>query len=429
MPWKETDVNELRNKFIDAYKLNEWTMAALCSEFGISRKTGHKWAKRYDVGGRPALETKSSAPLHQANAMSPQMIKTLLDMRGEHPSWGPVKILDKLKILNPEQTWPAASSVGALLQRQGLNQTRQPRPRTPPYTQPLAHATAANDLWCVDFKGWFRTTDGLICNPLTVTDAYSRYILCIQGLYTIHGEGVIPYFKQIFRQYGMPLGIRSDNGSPFASSALAGLTRLSVWWLRLGIRHERIDPGHPEQNGRHERMHRTLKAEATQPPKANLRLQQLEFDRFRLYFDEERPHEAVKHRIPGTVYRASLGHRTADRPTGGGPEENCSGLILNPTAVGRREYPRKLPEWKYASDAEIRRVRSTGEIKWKNELVFVSRALIGERVRLQEIADGQYQLFLGPNLLAVRDRDNENWLPPTNRTPATGRKPRTKGNV
>ena len=269
MPWKERTAVDERKCFMAAWQRREASFSALCRHFGISRPTGYKWLARYSDGGEAGLADQSRAPRQQPRTTPSPMQNQILALRAEHPSWGPRKLLAVLERLEPRQAWPAPSTIGELLRREGLTHARPPRRRTPSYTEPLAHATGPNDLWCTDFKGWFVCGNGERCDPLTLTDAYSRYLLRCRAVPKTDGPHLRQIFEAAFREFGLPLAIRNDNGPPFASTGLAGLSRLSVWWIRLGIRPERIDPGCPEQNGRLERFHQTLKAETAAPPPAS----------------------------------------------------------------------------------------------------------------------------------------------------------------
>jgi transposase InsO family protein len=266
----------------------------------------------------------------------------------------------------PAQHWPAQSTIGDLLQREGLSQRRKRRRRATPTPGGVPPMVAPNEVWCVDFKGWFRTGDGAVCYPLTVTDGFSRYLLCCRAAAPDY-EGCRREFERLFRECCLPQVLLSDNGPPFASLAAGGLSRLSVWWIKLGITPVRIMPGQPQQNGRHERMHKTLKAETAQPPAATLAAQQRRFDDFRAEFNHERPHEALGQAVPAAVY--------------------------TPAA---RPYPARLEDPAYASDFELRRVRSNGEIKWQGELIFIARPLVGEVIGLHEDNDGDAALYFGP---------------------------------
>jgi transposase InsO family protein len=307
-------------------------------------------------------------------AVSQAQAAAIIGGRQEHPRWGPKKLRAKLQEWAPEQSWPALSTIGELLRREGLSARHRRRRQATPSAQPLAAAVGANDVWGIDFKGWFRTQDGARCDPLTVTDAFSRYLLCSQVVSPTEA-GCHRELERVFKQYGLPRRMRSDNGSPFASTGAGGLIRLSVWWVKLGIRPERITPGHPQQNGRHERMHRTLKAETALPPAADLLAQQRRFDQFRAEFNQQRPHEALGQTPPALHY-----------------------------APSPRPYPAKLEDPAYPADYQLRRVRSNGELKWQGELVFIGQALTGEVIGLREDDDnGDAQLYFGPVPLVVID--------------------------
>jgi transposase InsO family protein len=301
--------------------------------------------------------------------------QSVLAMRAEHPTWGPKKLRRRLQDEDKDKRidWPARSTIAELLRRHGLVIPRRPRRRVPPRTQPFAQCGGANDLWCVDFKGWFRTQDGRRCDPLTLTDSFSRYLLRCQAVSDTGGLGVRPIFEAAFRQYGLPRAIRSDNGSPFASRGVGGLSRLSVWWTKLGIRHERIDPGKPQQNGRHERMHRTLKAETARPPATTLRAQQRRFDAFRQEFNDQRPHEALGLDAPAKWYEPSM-----------------------------RPYPEREPQLSYPLDWACRMVRHNGEVKFKG-LFFLGEALVGEPVGFEPVDGRHWRVHFGSLVLGIFD--------------------------
>src|SRR4051812_17187165 len=264
MPWKEPMDERLR--FIATLSESGLEMSEACRLFGVSRKTGYKWLERYKTHGPSGLEDRSRAPKTTPWALGQEVADLLVEARRKHPTWGPRKILDWLRPQHRGLELPAASTVGDLFRRSGLVQSRRRRRKVENQGTPLAHVKAPNDGWCADFKGHFRVGDGQRCDPLTVTDAFSRFLLCCEGMERPTTEYVWPAFETTFREYGLPAAIRTDNGPPFASRGLGGLSRLSVRWVRLGIRLERIKPGNPQQNGRHERMHRTLKAEVVRPP-------------------------------------------------------------------------------------------------------------------------------------------------------------------
>lgn len=375
MPWQEVCPMEERMRFVVALLAEEESMTELCEQFGISRKTGYKLYRRYQQQGAEGLKDRSRAPQVTPWAISQAQAEAIVAVRREHPSWGPKKLRAKLGQRAPQQRWPARSTIGELLRREGLSQARKRRRRAlPSNPSGLRAAVAPNEVWCIDFKGWFRTGDGARCDPLTVTDAFSRYLLCSQVVSAPDTESCRSELERVFREYGLPWVLRSDNGAPFASLGVGGLSRLSVWWVKLGILPERIEPGKPQQNGRHERMHGTLKPETAHPPAANLDAQQRRFDHFRAEFNHERPHEALGQTPPAQHYTRSP-----------------------------RPYPQRLEDPAYPSGYELRRVRSNGEIKWRNELVLIGKALTNEIIGLRENDDGNAEVYFGPVALGVID--------------------------
>lgn len=375
MPWRETCAMEERMRFVAKVLGDEGTMTELCARYGISRKTGYKWLERYRQEGAGGLKERARAPHHHGLARPAEVVTAVLALKERWPLWGPRKLRAKLQAEQPELAVPAASTIGDWLRREGLTQARRWRRRCPPYSQPFVAVQAANDLWAVDFKGWFRTGDQQRCDPLTVSDGWSRYLLCCQAVGRPDHAHVQPVFEALFRQHGLPRAIRSDNGPPFASVGAGGLSRLAVWWLKLGITVERIEPGQPQQNGRHERLHGTLKAATAAPPAATLAEQQRRFNRFRREYNEERPHEALDQQPPASRYWASP-----------------------------RRYPCPLREPVYAADQAVRQVRSNGEIKWGGELVFVSEALVGEPVAIAETETGDWRVSFAEVELGFIDR-------------------------
>jgi transposase InsO family protein len=374
MPWKVSGVVERRKQFLAEYASGQWTMRDLCRVYGISRPTGYEVLRRYAEGDEAGLEEQSRAPWRHPNQTAAEIEQAVLELRRQYPRWGPRTLRAKLRDRHPQQRWPAASTIGAILDREGLTLQRRKRRRVAPYTQPLAAATEPNRVWCADFKGWFRTGDGRRIDPLTMSDAHSRYLLRCQGVEKTDTARVQAIFEAAFRQYGMPLAIRSDNGAPFASRALGGLSRLAVWWMKLGIVAERIEAGHPEQNGRHERMHRTLAEETASPPAANARAQQRAFDRFRQMFNQERPHQALGMRTPSAVYEPSP-----------------------------REYPGRVAEPEYGSALKVRRVHKHGQFFWKYQSVFLSKVLYGENIGLLPVDDRYYRVYFAHFPLALFD--------------------------
>ena len=355
MPWRETCAMDERLRFIVEAMAPGALMSAVCGRYGISRKTGYKWLSRYRAEGLAGLTERSRAPGRRPWAISWEVAEVVLSLRRSHPTWGPRKLRAYLQSAAPETVWPSASTIGELLQRHGLVRPRGYRRRTPPMTVPFGECTEPNDVWCADFKGWFRTGDGRRCEPLTVTDAVSRYALVCQAVARTDRAHVQPLLEDAFRRHGLPGALRTDNGPPFASRGLGGLSRLAVWLAKLGVRPERIRPGKPQENGRHERFHRTLKHETAAPPAPTLAEQQARFDAFTRTYNQERPHEALGQVPPARVY---------------GPSP--------------RVMPDHVAEPVYPDAMAVRRVRSNGEIKWRGQLVFLSEALVGEPVGLAD---------------------------------------------
>ena len=304
MPWKECHIVEERLRFI-ARLLDGEKMAGLCREFGISRKTGYKIYNRYKDCGIDSLTDRSRRPYRQANQLPMQIEKLIVGLKKEYPHWGAPKIREKLRRLYPDMHCPAISTVHAVLDRHGLVE-RKKRRRNKAQGTALAHVTEPNELWCADYKGEFMLADRRYCYPLTITDYTSRYLITCDALSTTKEVYAFSVFERAFKDFGLPTAIRTDNGVPFSCcNALYGLSKLSVWWLRLGINIERIKPGHPEQNGRHERMHLTLKKEATKPAAENFLMQQARFDDFIDYYNTERPHQALNMQMPAEIYKKS----------------------------------------------------------------------------------------------------------------------------
>src|SRR4051794_34175275 len=353
MSWKETCRMDERERFVKLW-LETGAMSGLCREFGISRKTGYKWARRYCADDARSLEDRSRRPHSSPTAIDDQLAEALLLARRNYPFWGPRKLRSFLMTGNPGVRFPAPSTIGELFKRHGLVIPRKARRAGFAATQPFADCRAPNDVWCADFKGDFPVDDRR-CYPLTITDAFSRYLLRCEALTSTETAPAARVFESAFREFGLPSAIRTDNGCPFAARAPGGLSKLAVQWVRLGIRPERIEPGHPEQNGRHERMHRTLKQETASPPEVSLNRQQLSFDDFRRRFNDERPHQALAEKTPASVYSPSL-----------------------------RSYPSKLPEIEYPAGFELRRVRPNGAFRWRGESVFLSSALANEVIGIQD---------------------------------------------
>ena len=370
MAWRVTDVLNERMRFVVRLEAGE-RMVDLCEEFGISRKTGYKFWERYKKGGPEALGDFSRRPRRFPNRTRAEIEDLILAARERYPTWGPKKLEVLLEQENPGVAIPVASTIGEILSRSGLVRPRRRRYRSSP-TPPdqLTQAAAPNDVWCVDFKGQFRLGNGRYCYPLTITDLHSRYLVACDSQENTRTESAISSFERAFKTHGLPKVIRSDNGSPFASTGLGGLSRLSVWWMRLGIRPERIQPGHPEQNGQHERMHRTLKADTTRPAAANHLQQDERFEEFRQTFNEKRPHEALDMATPSTFYTPST-----------------------------RVYPEVLDDPAYPLHDRVTRVQTCGHINASRDCRgFVGAAIGGELVGLRDLETGWLVTFLNRDL-------------------------------
>jgi putative transposase len=367
MPWKQTEAMTERIKMISEHLSGDYSVTDLSRRHGVSRQNVYKWIERYEEGGWDGLEELSRAPHEQARAVGKEVEGMILELKMRWVNWGAPKIRQKLLERIGVGRCPAESTVSAILKRHGLVKARRVRGRAVPGgAGPLEHCGGPNEVWCADFKGWWMTGDGRRCEPLTVSDAWSRYLLKCVGLREGTGTRMVrPHFELLFREYGLPVAIRTDNGPPFASMGLAGLTSLSVWWLKLGLRLERIEPGCPQQNGRHERMHLSLEQSQERRARANLAQQQKALDKFRHEYNEERPHEALEQRPPGELYVAS-------------PRE-YHGRLPAP-----REYPYNWTE---------RQVRAGGRMKWRGGEVTVSKALAEERIGLEPTGDGKWAVW------------------------------------
>lgn len=363
MPWKVTNMQEERFRFVMEVQKNERSFQSICQEFGISRPTGYKWWKRYSDDREPeVLRDRSRAPLRVFKKTNYEVESLICNCRKEHPTWGPEKILARLSKDYPRRKWPTMSTAGRIIKRNGLIKERKRRAKTPPYTKPFSDVTAPNQLWCLDFKGHFKSKDGTVIYPLTITDAFSRFILCCEALRSTELLGVAQTMERIFKLYGVPEAIRSDNGIPFASTGVGGLTKLSVWWIKLGIIHERIDPGSPQQNGRHERMHRTLKAEACEQPATTFFGQKLKFKKFVTEFNDLRPHQALQNKTPSEVYVPSMKIYSSKNIEHGFPKFGIDHVFVNRS--GTTEFNgRKIKIGKALSN-EFVDVYPNGKHKW-----------------------------------------------------------------
>jgi putative transposase len=372
----ETDKIKQRKAFVDSYLSDQWSMAELCEHFGVSRPTGYEWVSRYDPKDPRSLLDRSSAPGRQANRTDPETEALILWARSKY-KWGAKKLRWRLEKDFPGVRLPARSTMNAILDRHGLLRKRRRRNHwLHPGAVPV-ETDRPNQVWPMDFKGQFKMRNGEYCYPLTVTDHYSRSLLACHGLPSVKGEGVKPLLQKLFREVGLPEAIRTDNGSPFASTGIHGLCALNVWWMQLGIVHQRIRPGKPQENGQHERMHRDLKWETARPPYANMQAQQAAFDEFQHRFNNERPHEALDGAVPSDLWRPS-------------PR-------LMPEVIKPPEYPGHF---------EVRKVSHCGAIRLACHQRFVSNALKDEYVGLEEVDDGIWNIVYYTTLLGrIDERD------------------------
>jgi transposase InsO family protein len=383
MPWKETSVMDQKIQLIADWLSGDYRKSELCRIYEISRPTADKWIARYEHQGPPGLEDLERAAHRHPNQTAEELRALIVQTKLQRQKWGPKKVLDWLRYKRPELKWPADSTAGEILKRAGLVKARKRRRRVAPYSEPFGACCAPNQSWSADFKGDFMLGDGRRCYPLTISDNFSRYLLLCRALERPRHEEVRHWFEWVFRQAGLPEVIRTDNGAPFASLALGGISHLSKWWIKLGIKPERIQPGKPAQNGRHERMHRTLKEAVA--PQRDLQQQQQHYDPFVEEFNWERSHEALERKPPGSVH------------------------CLSP-----RPYPAKLPEVQYESGITVRQVRHSGEIKWRGELIYVSEVLAKEPVGLRPIDNDKWELRYSFHLLGVLDERNKNIIPAKN---------------
>jgi len=373
MPWRKTEPMNERLKLI-ADHFAGYRITELSDIYGVSRKTIYKWIERYEQFGPEGLKEHSRAPINHPNQTDKDIIDRLVEAKLLHIHWGPEKLLDFLHKHQPQIKWPSVCTAEKWLKRRGLVKKRRLRKRIPAYSEPFLDCGAPNNVWSADYKGQFKTGDGRWCYPLTITDNMSRYLITCKGLFSPCHADTQPWFEWAFHEYGLPEAIRTDNGTPFAGRGITGLSRLSIWWIKLGIRPERIESGKPQQNGRHERMHRTLKQETAQPPKADMNRQQLRFDEFRHEYNYVRPHKALDKKTPASVYQ-----------------------------VSSRRFPKKLREPEYDLGTDVRTVRHGGEIGFKRAYYFLSELLAGEKVGLVETSDGKYEIRFGFHPIGILD--------------------------
>jgi putative transposase len=382
MGWKTTNPKDEKVKFIAHWLEDDSSFSELCWRYQISRKTGYALIHRYESEGEACFTPRSHVRHHHPNQLPQEMQNQIVNLKHQHPHWGPYKLKQWLQAHEPHVPWPATSTMGELLKRHGLVKTRRMRRHVPGYTTPLGHCDGANRVWSADFKGQFRLGNQQYCYPLTVSDNFSRYLLGCDALTSTKLNDAEKCFERLFYEYGLPDAIRTDNGQPFAGTGIGGLSRLSIGWLKLGILPERIAVGCPQQNGRHERMHRTLKAETALPPEYDFKKQQVRFDAFRKEYNEVRPHQALGGKCPAECYVAS-----------------------------NRGMPYGL-EMGYDKTWEIRRIRSNGEIRWKGKKYYVSELLCGEPVGIECIGDGIGWLYFGRLKLGLVDARKDKIIRP-----------------
>jgi len=388
---------EQRAAFVADYHRDVWSMTELCARYAVARKTGYKWLGRHDAAGVGGLADQSRCPQRCPSAVGLERVAAIVACRAAHPRWGPRKLRAVLHREQPDQVWPARSTIAKILKDAGLVEAHRRRPAVPvaPRT-PRLLAAAPNDIWTIDFKGQFRTGDGVYCYPLTVLDRFSRFVLDCHGMRIPTARETQQRLRRLFQEFGLPAVLRSDNGTPFASTGLAGLSTLAVWWLRLGIQLDRITPGHPQENGSHERFHRTLKAETARPPAATLAAQQHRFDAHRHEYNQDRPHEALGDARPADHY------------------------IRSP-----RPFPATLPPVQYPGYYEVRRVGSNGCVYWHRRATFLSAALEGEDVGFEPVDDGHWVIHLATQPIARFDERRHRVTPAYERLTAGRPSPAT----
>ena len=375
MPWLETMPMEERLRFVRDASSDRFTMSELCARYGVSRRIGYKWLARYEEEGRRGLGDRSRAPHHSPQRLRAELAELLCEGRRAHPHWGARKLLKVLSTRHPTiRAWPAPITVADLLARHGLVQRRRRR-RAPMHPGVVRPDTAAsNDLWTADFKGQFRTGDGRYCFPLTIADHHTRFLLACRGVLSTQTVTARPIFERAFHEYGLPVAIRTDNGVPFATQAIHGLSYLNVWWMRLGIVHQRIRPGCPQENGAHERMHRTLKRQAIKPVRHTCAAQQRNFDAFRTEYNVERPHEHLGQETPASRY-----HRS------------------------RRAYPERLPLLEYPGHFLVKKITTGGTFRFRHRLLYLANAMVDQQIGLEETDDGVWAIHFNTVLLATFD--------------------------
>lgn len=382
MPWKATRIMDLKIKLITDWLTHNYNPTELSRLYGISRKTVYKWINRYQHDPEDGLKDLSRAPHTNPNAVPDPVKKMVIDTKLTYLHLGPKKVMNILRRRFPDQSWPVNSTAGEILKQAGLVRPRRRRAHVASNVLPFLSCNAPNSVWSADYKGDFKLGDKTRCYPLTVTDNYSRYLLACQALQNTSYEHAKSVFDRLFYQYGLPSAIRVDNGSPFASTAFGGLSRLSAWWVQLGIRPERIEKGKPNQNGRHERMHRSLKDGAINPARYSISSQQNAFDQYIFEYNHIRSHEALNDQMPADVYQPSC-----------------------------RQMPGKLPDIEYDSDYKIRRVRHSGEIKWQGQLIYLSQVLIKQPIGFKQISETRWGIYYSFYLLGYWNQQKQKLEP------------------
>jgi transposase InsO family protein len=369
----ETHVLAERRRFVSDWESGQWSMTELCARAGVTRPTGYKWVTRYRAAGEAGLMDQTRAPHHCPHRTDDDLVRRIIAVRQEY-GWGAKKLLAVLGRRYPHRVWPARSTVNDILEAYGLlRKQRRRRAWSHPGAAPV-HTVRPNQIWPADFKGQFKTGDGHTCYPLTVTDHFSRRLLVCHQLASVRSAVTVPVFRALFREVGLPDAIRTDNGAPFASPAIHGLSALNIWWMQLGIVHQRITPASPQENGTHERMHRELKRETTRPAAQTGRAQQRRFDTFRRRYNDERPHEGIGDRTPSSLWVPSS-----------------------------RAFPERLPTPEYPSHMEVRRVTSAGVFKWRGHRPFLSETLKHQDIGLEEVAEGIWNIVYYRTLLGRMD--------------------------
>jgi putative transposase len=383
MPWQERSPMDLRMQFVREWQSGCWTMSELCADYRISRKTGYKWIARHELSGRQGLEDRSRRPHHSPRVTDPELVPRLLGLRHRHPRWGAKKLLAIAARHDPDAAWPSRTTLCDLLKAHGLvTPRRRTRRVAGPGSPLLAPVTQPNQTWTADFKGQFLTGDGAYCYPLTIRDAFSRFVLRCDALLGATYAATRRRFERAFAEYGLPDRIRSDNGGPFASAGLGRLSRLSVWWIRLGVVPERIALGRPEQNGSHEQFHSVLKADTARPAAADARAQQRRFVRFCREYNYERPHESLDNDVPANRYAPST-----------------------------RSLPARLPPVEYPGHVEVRRVSCIGQVSWQGSPLFLTLALVGQDVAFEEIDDALWTIRFATTAIGRYDARHRRLLP------------------